>query len=115
MAHAIAARPWERLARLRRKRRVRNAATLFMDVLGPVLAVATYVVMGPLSQQTASTGLRLVFLADLIYILLLTGLVGARMAAMEDHGQTPTGLVEDALVVSGAVAILAAMRPDRDG
>lgn len=37
----------------------------------------------------------------------------ARMAAMEDHGQTPTGLVEDALVVSGAVAILAAMRPDR--
>lgn len=39
----------------------------------------------------------------------------ARMAAMEDHGQTPTGLVEDALVVTGAVAILAAMRPDRDG
>lgn len=37
----------------------------------------------------------------------------ARMAAMEDHGQTPTGLVEDALVVSSAVAILAAMRPDR--
>lgn len=82
MAHAIAARPWERLARLRRKRRVRNAATLFMAVLGPVLAVATYVVMGPLSQATASTGLRLVFLADLIYILLLTGLVGARMAAI---------------------------------
>lgn len=38
-----------------------------------------------------------------------------RMAAMEDHGQTPTGLVEDALVVTGAVAILAAMRPARDG
>ena len=37
----------------------------------------------------------------------------ARMTAMEDHGQTPTGLVEDALVVSSAVAILAAMRPDR--
>ena len=32
----------------------------------------------------------------------------ARMAAMEDHGQTPTGLVEDALVVGSAVAILAA-------
>lgn len=37
----------------------------------------------------------------------------ARMAAMEDHGQTPTGLVEDAIVLTGAVAILAAMRPDR--
>lgn len=85
MAHAIAGRPWERLARLarlRRQRRVRNAATLFLAVLGPVLAIATYVVMGPLSQQTASTGLRLIFLADLIYILLLTGVVGARMAAI---------------------------------
>ncbi|MDO5369435.1 PAS domain-containing sensor histidine kinase [Paracoccus sp. (in: a-proteobacteria)] len=82
MAHAIAGRPWERLARLRRQRRVRNAATLFLAVLGPVLAVATYVVMGPLSQYTASTGLRLIFLADLIYILLLTGVVGARMAAI---------------------------------
>ncbi|WP_256435003.1 PAS domain-containing sensor histidine kinase [Paracoccus sp. MC1862] len=82
MAHAIAGRPWERLARLRRQRRVRTAATLFLAVLGPVLAVATYVVMGPLSQHTASTGLRLIFLADLIYILLLTGVVGARMAAI---------------------------------
>ena len=37
------------------------------------------------------------------------------MAAMENHGQTPTGLVEDALVVGSAVAILAAMRPDPEG
>lgn len=39
----------------------------------------------------------------------------ARMAAMEEHGQTGTGLAEDAVVLAGAVAILAAMRPDRDG
>ena len=38
----------------------------------------------------------------------------ARMAAIEDYGQTPTGFVEDAMVLTGAVAILAAMRPDRD-
>ncbi|WP_299358042.1 hypothetical protein [uncultured Paracoccus sp.] len=39
----------------------------------------------------------------------------ARMAAMEDHGQTATGLVEDALVVAGAAAILATLRPDETG
>lgn len=29
-----------------------------------------------------------------------------RMAAMADHGQTPTGFVEDALVLTGAAAIV---------
>lgn len=38
----------------------------------------------------------------------------ARMAAMEDHGQIPTGLAEDAIVLAGAVAILGALRPGRD-
>lgn len=38
----------------------------------------------------------------------------ARMAAMRDHGQTPTGLAEDALVLGGAVAIVAALRAARD-
>ena len=80
MAQALARTSWDRLARLRRQRRVQNAATLLLAVLGPVLAVATYVVMGPLSDRTASTGLRLVLLADFIYLLLLTGLVAARLA-----------------------------------
>ena len=82
VAYALAGRPWEKLARLRRQRRVQNAATLSLAVLGPVLAVATYVVMGPLSGQADSTGLRLILLADLVYILLLTGMVGWRMAAI---------------------------------
>ena len=82
VAQALARRPWERLARLRRQRRVQNAATLILVLLGPVLAVATYMVMGPLSDRAADTGLRLTFLADLIYILLLIGLVGARMAGI---------------------------------
>ena len=38
--------------------------------------------MGPLSDRTASTALRLIFLADLIYILLLVGLVAARLAGI---------------------------------
>ncbi|MFT8245750.1 DUF4126 family protein [Roseomonas sp. BN140053] len=34
----------------------------------------------------------------------------ARVAAMPRFGQTPTGLVEDALVLAGAVAVLRALR-----
>ena len=38
--------------------------------------------------------------------------VRARMTAMEDHGQTPTGLVEDAIVIAGATAIIAGVSRD---
>ncbi|MFI0475634.1 sensor histidine kinase NtrY-like [Paracoccus jiaweipingae] len=82
MAGTLSRRSWERLARLRRVRRVQNAATLGLVVLGPVLAGLTFAVMGPLGESTASTALRLVFLADLIYVIVLGGLVGARLARM---------------------------------
>ncbi|WP_240602750.1 sensor histidine kinase NtrY-like [Paracoccus endophyticus] len=82
MAQALAGTSWDRLARLRRRRRVQGAAGLALAVLGPVLALATYAVMGPLGTTSESTALRLVLLADLIYILLLVGLVGARLARM---------------------------------
>ncbi len=36
----------------------------------------------------------------------------ARMAAMEDHGQTSTGLVEDAVVLTSALLIVNSLRPD---
>ena len=51
-------------------------------VLGPLLALATFAVLGPLDEPTDSTTLRLVLLADFIYLLLLTGLVVARLARM---------------------------------
>ncbi|WP_299362092.1 ATP-binding protein [uncultured Paracoccus sp.] len=82
MARAARRIPWERLARLRRQRRVQNAATIGLVLLGPVLAAATFFVLGPLAGGTASTALRLVLLADLIYLILLTGLVAARLARM---------------------------------
>ena len=40
----------ERLGRLRRVKRVRNLATLGLVVLGPALALATYLILGPLGQ-----------------------------------------------------------------
>ncbi len=35
-----------------------------------------------------------------------------RITAMEDHGQTSTGLVEDAIVIAGAAAIMAKVSRD---
>jgi len=42
-----------RFTRWRRKRHVQNAATGVVVVLGPVLALTTYLVLGPLDQARA--------------------------------------------------------------
>ena len=73
---------FERLAALRRRRNVGHALTLGVVALGPVLALATLAVLGPLDRGNASTMLRLVLLADLIYLILLAGLVALRLTRM---------------------------------
>ena len=75
MISPMGRRTWDRVGRLRQRRRVQNAATLGMVVLGPVLALATFVVLGPLEQGGGSPALRLVLLADLVYVLVLATLV----------------------------------------
>ncbi len=61
--------------RLRRQRRLQNAATLGLVLLGPVLVLATFLVLGPLQQGAASGSLRLVLLADLVYVLVVAAIV----------------------------------------
>ncbi|MEL7089427.1 MAG: HAMP domain-containing protein, partial [Planctomycetota bacterium] len=73
---------WDRVLRLRKQRRFQNAATLGLVGLGPVLAIATYLVLGPAGQGASSVLLRTVILADLVYILLVAGLVLMRVARM---------------------------------
>lgn len=73
---------WEKLSRLRRQRRWQNVATIGLVVLGPVLAVLTFIVLGPMAQGAQSDALRLTLLADLVYFLLLAGLVLSRLAGM---------------------------------
>ena len=73
---------FEKLSRLRRQRRVQNAATLGLVILGPMLAIATFVVLGPLQQGASSPSLRLILLTDLIYILVVATLVMQRVARM---------------------------------
>ncbi|MAM60168.1 PAS domain-containing sensor histidine kinase [Maritimibacter sp. UBA3975] len=73
---------WDRLARLRRLRRVQSAATVGVVILGPFLAVATYLILGPLNQGAASSALRLILLADFVYVLAVAALVMSGVARM---------------------------------
>ncbi|MCY1125350.1 PAS domain-containing sensor histidine kinase [Frigidibacter sp. RF13] len=61
---------------------MQNALTIALVALGPVLAVATFVILGPMAQGAESDALRLILLADLVYFLLLAGLVLTRLAGM---------------------------------
>ena len=67
---------------MRRQRRVRTMGTLGLVILGPVLALATFLVLGPLAEVSDSPSLRLVLLADLIYILMLAALALRQVAKM---------------------------------
>ena len=51
-------------------------------ILGPILAVATFLVLGPMGQNASSPALRLVLLADLVYVLVLATLVLGTIARM---------------------------------
>ena len=82
MAGRARAISWENLSRLRRMRRFQNAATIFLVVLGPILALATFLVLGPLDRSASALSLRLVLLADLVYVLFVVALVLARIASM---------------------------------
>ena len=71
-----------RLKRLRRWRQVQGAGAVALGLLAPVLAFATYLVMGPLDRGSTDPLLRIVVLADLIYVLVVAVLVLHRVARM---------------------------------
>ncbi len=82
MERAVHRDVWLRFARLRRQRRVQTALTLGLVFLGPVLAVATFLALGSINQSAASPVLRLILLADLIYVLVIAALVLARVVRL---------------------------------
>jgi len=73
---------WAQLSRLRRQKRVQTIATFGLVVLGPILALATFLVLGPFDQGASALSLRLVLLADLVYVLVVAALVLQRVARM---------------------------------
>jgi len=100
---------WESLSRLRRQRRVQNAATLGLVVLGPILAIATFLVLGPLDQGTTALTLRLVLLADLVYVLFLAALVLQRVAQMIAARRAHSAGSRLHLRLTGVFALIALM------
>ncbi|MAC82357.1 MAG: PAS domain-containing sensor histidine kinase [Rhodobacteraceae bacterium] len=61
---------------------MQNIATLGLVFLGPVLALATYLVLGPMDQGASSPALRAVLLADLVYIIVVAALVLGQVARL---------------------------------
>ena len=83
MQRAVHGNPWlARLARLRRQRRVQTGMTFGLVFLGPLLTVATFLALGPLNQSSNSPALRLIMLADLIYVLVVAAMVLRRVMQM---------------------------------
>ncbi|WP_424943171.1 ATP-binding protein [Aliiroseovarius crassostreae] len=78
----------ERYIALRNWRRLRTASALGLILLGPVLAVATFLIMGFFAQGSDSIALRLILLADIVYVIVVAGMVIAgitRMIAARRH------------------------------
>ncbi|MBM2320922.1 PAS domain-containing sensor histidine kinase [Marivita cryptomonadis] len=99
---------WTRLSRMRRQRRYQNAMTLGLVLLGPVLAVATILVLGPLDTGAgAQFNLRLVLLADLIYVLLLAALVLSRVGNLIAARRAKSAGSRLHLRLTGAFALMA--------
>ena len=97
----------QRLTRLRRQRRVQNALTFGLVVLGPVLALLTYLALGPLNLRADSENLRLIFLADLVYVLLVAALVLARVARMIADRRSQSAGSRLHLRLTGVFAVVA--------
>jgi len=66
---------WDRLYSLRRSHAVASVARLGLAFLGPVLALATFLALGPFDLGASSPVLRLIILADLVYVLVVAALV----------------------------------------
>ncbi|TNF64531.1 MAG: PAS domain-containing sensor histidine kinase [Rhodobacteraceae bacterium] len=90
-----------------RARRVRNAATLGLVVLGPLLALATFMVLGPLDADVSGLSLRLVLLADLVYILVVAALVLGSVARLIAARRAQSAGSRLHLRLTGVFALLA--------
>ena len=107
MQRGLAGNGITRLGRWLRLRRVRNAATLGLVMLGPVLAAVTYVVLGPLDKGSTGPVLRLVLLGDLVYVLAVAMLVMRSVARMVAARRAKSAGSRLHLRLTGVFAIMA--------
>ncbi|MEP3346115.1 MAG: PAS domain-containing sensor histidine kinase [Litoreibacter sp.] len=98
---------WDRMNRLRKQRRVQNFATLGLVVLGPVLAVLTYMGLGPFELDPSSKGIRLILLADLIYVLVVAALVAQKVGKIVASRRANSAGSQLHLRLTGVFALVA--------
>lgn len=98
---------WDRLNRLRKLRRVQNIATFGFVLLGPVLAVLTYLGLGPFELDPSSSGIRLILLADLVYVLVVAALVAQRVGKVIASRRARSAGSQLHLRLTGVFAIVA--------
>ncbi|KRO86965.1 MAG: ATPase, partial [Rhodobacter sp. BACL10 MAG-120910-bin24] len=98
-----------RLKELYLRRQIQNLITLSLVFIGPILAAFTVLTFGPLNQNINSTVLRLILLADLIYILLVAALVLRRVMRIMAERRLEFAGSRLHLRLSGVFAFLALM------
>lgn len=97
-----------RFSRWRRQRSVQNAITLGLVVLGPILAIATVLVIAaPLDGGTNSPELRVILFLDLVYVIVIAALVMRRVMALVIARRNKSAGSRLHLRLSGVFVILA--------
>ncbi|MBT2132029.1 sensor histidine kinase NtrY-like [Aliiroseovarius lamellibrachiae] len=97
----------ERYLALRKTRRLRTFFAFGLIALGPVLAVATFLVLGPFAQGATSQSLRLILLTDILYIIIVAGLVLAGIMRMIAARRTESAGSRLHLRLTGVFAFIA--------
>ncbi len=96
-----------KLSRLRRQRRLQTLLTLGLGILGPILALVTFLSLGTFNLSASSLPLRIILLADLIYVLVLAALVLARVARIVSDRRSKSAGSRLHLRLSGVFALVA--------
>ncbi len=100
-------RPLLSFNRWRHTRRAKNVGTLGLVLLGPALALATFMVLGPFDQGASSPAIRFILLADLVYILVVATLVLGQIARMIAARRAKSAGSRLHLRLTGVFALLA--------
>ena len=95
------------LSRVSRIRQVQTGLTLGLVLLGPIMAVATFLALGPLNQGASSPSLRLILLGDMVYVLVLAALVLRRVVQMVSDRRSQSAGSRLHLRLTGVFAIVA--------
>ena len=95
------------LSRVSRIRQVQTGLTLGLVFLGPVMAVASFLALGPLNQGASSPTLRLILLGDMVYVLVLAALVLRRVVQMVSDRRSQSAGSRLHLRLTGVFAIVA--------